>query len=379
MTATGASAASRPEFTIVDMRSGRGLGGHCYDYLMALQSAFANREVAVIAPFIGPDAVKNTRLNVYLRGFSAYRRAIADGGVGVVHNSSLNDYVCLTAAAATLRRSRRGFCLMMLYRDPSVESFGAGGPAINRATIWLVKRLIRKGLLRPASDSPLVLDHWLQQTAATAGAVVPTPPLPTAGESEGFELPDHDGPLVVIPGRMRAEKGAANYPAVVRAVLSGLNDGAIAIQTAESDEQSAAALAEIKREFAGDPRVMLIDQHLSGNEYAGLLAAADVAVLPYDTASYGAGSSGVVGDALASGTVVVASPIEWIRLEYGGDERVVLIDDPTATDSIAAGLREALERKRQGVAATSDDEAFSERWNQALDEAIAARDQALPR
>lgn len=364
----------RPEFTIVDMRSGRGLGGHCFDYLIALQAAFRGRPIEVIAPFVGEDAVANTRLNVYRHGFRAYRRAISNHGIGVVHNSSLNDYLCLAAASMTIPPSRRGFCMMMLYRDPSIESFGAGGPAINRAAIWLIRRMIRKGLLHPASDSPLVLEHWLEATGAPQGAVVPTPPLPTAdeGPSTDFALPDHEGPLVVIPGRMRSEKGAANYPVVARAVLEEFPDGLIAIQTAEGDDQSKTALKVLRSEFADDPRVLLIDQHLTASEYGELLAAADVAVLPYDTAGYGAGSSGVVGDVLDSGGVVVAAPIEWIRLQYSDDDRVVLIDDPTSVGSVRDGLTRAT-AVHAGHVDSDRVTSFNAQWNEAVDAALATR------
>lgn len=376
MSRTGRRSADQPEFTIVDMRSGRGLGGHCYDYLLALKAAFADRRIKVIAPFVGPDAVANSRLNVYLRGLAAYRRAIAGRGIGIVHNSSLNDYLCLAAAAATIRPSRRGFCLMMLYRDPSVESFGAGGPALNRAAVWLIARMIRAGVILPASDSPLVLAHWLERTGTSDGWVVPTPPLPTAGDGTGagLRVPEGADPLVVIPGRMRAEKGAANYPAVAEAVIETFPTGGLAIQTAEGDDAAASALAALRDRFGGEPRVVLLDEHLSGAEYGALLEAADIAVLPYDTSAYGAGSSGVVGDALDSGAVVVAAPIEWIKLEYGNDPRVFFVEDPGSVASLAAALERAAAGRAGGAARGDRTADFDARWKGAVDDAIALRE-----
>ncbi|MBJ7353313.1 MAG: glycosyltransferase [Thermoleophilaceae bacterium] len=367
--------ADRPEFTIVDLRSGRGLGGHCFDYLVALKAAFADREIAIIAPFVGPDAAPNNRLTVYVRGFFAYRRAIADRGIGLVHNSSLNDYICLALAALLTRPSRRGFCMMMLYRDPSISSFGAGSERLNRATIWLISKMIRGGVLRPMSDSPLVLEHWLEATATSAGYVVPTPPLPTAEGDEQevgstLVLPAGASPLFVIPGRMRAEKGAASYAVVVEAVLEGFPAGVIVLQAAADDEVSAEALATLRKKFGDNPRLVLLEGHLSADDYRTLLAAADVAVLPYDTAAYGAGSSGVVGDALASGAIVVASPIEWIRLEHGDDPRVVLLDDPGSVESVGAALKDATTRSENAAPASDSSAEFAARWNEAVSRAI---------
>lgn len=361
------------EFTIVDLRSGRGLGGHCFDYLLALQAAFADRTIRVDAPFVGPNAVRNTRLNVYLQGLRAYRAAIAGRGAGIVHNSSLNDYLCLAAAALTVRPSRRGFCMMMLYRDPSPESFGAGGPTLNKAVIWLIGRLIRKGVILPMSDSQAVLSHWTERFGSS-GDVVPTPPLPTAdeGPAAGLRLPSPGGPLVVIPGRMRAEKGAAAYPEVTRAVLAEFPDGAIAIQTSEGDPESDLALMQLRDEFGADQRVLLIDQHLTGSEYSELLAAADIAVLPYDTARYGAGSSGVVGDVLESGGVVVATPIDWITAQYSDQPRVVLVDDVHDRSSLRAALSKAhaVEPGSRGGGRAAD---FNRQWTVVVNAALAKR------
>lgn len=379
MRQSDSNSAVRPEFTIVDMRSGRDLGGHCFDYLMALQAAFEDRHVTIVAPFVQPDPPANTRLNVYVRGFGTYRRAIADHGVGIVHNSSMNDYLCLAVAALTIRSSRRGFCMMMLYREPSVDTFGAGGAWVNRVMIWLISRLIRAGVLRPASDSPTVLARWLELTGTKAGAVVPTPPLPTDADGEqsgALELPTSADPLVVIPGRMRSEKGAANYPVVARAVLERFPRGAIVIQTSETDDASADALATLRSEFARESRVVMLDRHLSGGDYGRLLGAADIAVLPYDTVAYGAGSSGVVGDALSSGAVVVSSAISWVESEYGDDPRVVITSDPASVEAVGDALARA--RAIDAAAAAGDDGAvgFAASWNAAIDAAIAGRDRA---
>lgn len=378
MPRSGNRTGQRPEFTIVDMRSGRDLGGHCVDYLLALRTAFADRPIDVIAPFMDPDPPRNSTFNVYLRGFFGFRRAISDRGVGIVHNSSLNDYICLAAAALTMRPSRRGFCLMMLYRNPSIESFGAGGPALNRVVIWLIRRMIASGVLRPASDSEAVLRHWIESSGAAGGSLVPTPPLPSS-EGDGdsaLELPEGADPLVVIPGRMRLEKGAANYPVVAGAVLSRFKRGAIAMQVSEDDAAAAAALKELRTKYSAEPRVALLGGHLSGEDYAALLAAADLVALPYDVKAYGEGSSGVVGDALNSGATVVAAPIAWIADGYADDPRVVFVNDPSSEQQ----LGDALERAAQADSTTPAHDAvqadFSARWNAAADEALVARDEA---
>lgn len=356
-----------PRLTIVDMRSGRGLGGHSRDYLRALQDALSERAPETIAPFLSGGG---SRLSVYTRGFSAYRRAISGGGLAIVQNTSLNDYICLAGAALTLPRSSRGACLAMLYRDPSPRSFGAGAAWLSRVVIWLVTRLIRAGILIPMSDSKTVLAAWTARASGAEGHLVPTPPLPgaDADAAESLELPDAE-PLVVIPGAMRAEKGAANYAAVAEAVLAEFPDGGIAIQAVATDEASERIARQLEQDHHDDERVLVLTRHLDASEYRQLLEAAAIAVLPYDVDAYGAGSSGVVGDALASGAVVVAAPIDWIRTEYAGDPRVVFVEQPGDVEQLRSALSAAAGAEAAKQAGGGAD--FAERWNAAVEAALS--------
>jgi glycosyltransferase involved in cell wall biosynthesis len=362
---------SLPPLTIVDFQSGRGFGGHYEDYLAALQSALSEYSPETIAPFHDGAPVPG-RVGIYRVEFAGYRRALKRGGAVVVHSGDFSDYVSLWAAARTIRRKDRAVCLFVLRRSPTPDSMATGNVHLVRGLIRLVAGMIRRGVIHPVSDSAPALEAWLKLAPGVSGELVALPPAPgvDVGEIATVSLPAPDGPLVAIAGRMRTEKGAANYPVVVDAALAALPDGAIALQTAEDDEASRAALAEIRARHGDDPRVALLGAHLSPADYAALLKAADIVVLPYEIAVYGTGTSGVVSDGLTLGAVVVVSPIEWVVQTYADDPRVILLEDPTSVDSVREAIALAATRIGEAHAGEDAQAKFAASWQAAVASAL---------
>lgn len=357
---------NRPAIAIVDFLSGRGHGGHYDDYLAALTEALADYAPHVIAPFAQGESAPNGRLGIYRVEFDGYRRALrkrsGEERVAIIHSAHFSDYLCIWAASRTLGRVPRSKVLLVLRRSPTPESMAVGNKLLGRLLIWMITELIKRGKIHPVSDSEVALEAWLKRAPGASGELVALPPVPGSSDDEAptVELPAAEGPLVVIAGRMRGEKGSANYPEVVDAALEVLPDGAIALQTCEDDEVSRIALQKIRSSHEGDPRVALLGEHLTGADYHALLSAADIVVLPYDVAVYGTGTSGVVSDALALGAVVVVSPIEWVTSTYADDPRVILLEG-----SINDAIAEAATRLNTD-SATTDPEAFAKSWQAAV-------------
>jgi glycosyltransferase involved in cell wall biosynthesis len=153
-------------------------------------------------------------------------------------------------------------------------------------------------------------------------------------------------------------------------VLAEFPDGAIAIQTSESNDAGRSATAILKQRFASENRVQLISDYLSTDEYAQLMHAADIFVLPYDPVAYGGGSSGIVNDALASGGLVVSTPLPWARSEFSEEQRVVWIEDPANVEQLRTALREAQNRSASnGHSREESLQRFAASWQDAADAA----------
>jgi hypothetical protein len=357
-----------PAVTIVDFLSGRGFGGHYEDYLASLQKALGEYSPETIAPFLDGEPVPSGRLGFYRVEFSGYRRALRRGGATVVHSAEFSDYLCLWAAARTVKLEHRAKCLLVLRRSPNPESMAVGSERLGRLLVRLIGGMLRGGVIHPVSDSAPALKAWLDLAPGVTGELVELPPVPgiSTDEKPTVELPEPAGPLVAIAGRMRAEKGAANYPAVVDGALAALPDGAIALQTSEDDDTAHEALVQIRATHDEDPRVALLSAHLTPADYTALLTAADIVVLPYETAVYGTGTSGVVSDALALGGIVVVSPIEWAKQTYADDPRVIFLENPSSSDAARDSIAEAATRLSQASSGVHAQANFAASWQEAI-------------
>jgi glycosyltransferase involved in cell wall biosynthesis len=181
--------------------------------------------------------------------------------------------------------------------------------------------------------------------------------------------------MVALIGRMRLEKGAARYSEVIREALAFPGASVVAQVSSEgvsmAEREIACALLD---DWAYDPRVTVIDGHIEPLAYVGWLSKAQVVVLPYDVASYGDGTSGVLNDALSVGCVVVATRTRWAVDRFEGDPRVVWLD--AGADGLRTALSEALRRAAEirRAASPSVDLKFAEAWHDVIDGASSSAD-----
>jgi glycosyltransferase involved in cell wall biosynthesis len=276
------------------------------------------------------------------------------------------DFITCLLAYYTLRPSERSACLMVLRRDP-ITIARRKHPLQGKAFAKLVALMMKRHLIYLAADSQLVLDTWLDLVPGSKGSIVGVTVLPDAPEGEtDLTLVEPAGPLFTLAGEMRDDKGAEHYPLIADAVLAEFPDGAIAIQTSVTSPAGETATSILNDRFANEPRVQLISDYLSTDGYAQLMHATDIFVLPYDPVAYGGGSSGIINDALASGGLVVSTPLPWARSEFAGEWRVVWIEDPADEQQLKVALREAHDRSANKTGSRQETlERFATSWQDA--------------
>lgn len=363
---------------IVDLLSGRLGGGHHEMLLHALERTFAGDDLETIAPYTqGRAGEPLESLGGLATSFRAFRRGLQrlghPEGVLVAHSPAAVDFVTCWLAAHTIRAKNRNGCLMVLRRDPVTISRDRHR-WLGRAFERLVARMIRTRLIHIAADSAIVRDSWTALVPGSSGSVVGVPPLPTVSEhGEGIELIRPGGPLVGLVGEMRAEKGAALYPAIAEAVLETLPGSGVIMQI--GGEAAGDGVSDLlRRNHSEDPRVQLIEGEVSDDDYAKLLRSVDVVVMPYDVVAYGGASSGILSDALSAGAVVISTKLPWAEANFGGDSRVVWLEDPADRSDLASSLDDAAVRLEASAQSKYDGSAdFADSW---LDAARAAQSSA---
>jgi hypothetical protein len=348
----------RPEVWLIDYGSGRLPGGHQEDYLAALTKALAGWPLRIAAPFLssrqprGRGAIALSELRLLLRQLRGGPRLL------VWHTPELRDFV-LFAVASTLVRRSKSAAVFVLRRDGAGIVGRAGLKA--RLLEALVPWLIRSGRVYPVSDSRTALEHWLSRAPHASGSVIsiPAPQIARADPSAG-------APVVGLVGGFRIEKGAARYDVVIRAALSLFPEGRVKVQLGPGNTvEEAEIAARLERDWSNEPRVDLKTGHLTAEEYAAQIAGTDVVVLPYDVALYGAGTSGVLHDALTLGCTVLATRIAWAAERFADHPRLVWLES-TAEADLREGLRRAVEVSLSGPAAPAIEDSFAADWNATL-------------
>lgn len=355
-----------PEVVLVDFATGRMEGGHQEDYLAALEAALADRRLRVLAPFRA-GSLKRSRVGTYWQELRALWRLLGSssraGRIIVYHSPEFRDFV-LFWLAALLRRPADAVGLFVLRRD------GAGmvGRDNLKARLLeiLIPQLIRGGLIHAASDSRLALDHWLAKAGAARGSLLSVPCPAAATEIAARQ---DGGPVIGLFGRLRVEKGARHYDAVIRSALALSPEATVVAQVAAAPgSEEGEIAARLLHDWRAEPRVALLNGHLTRADYGARIASSDVVVLPYDSDSYGGGTSGVLHDALALGRTVLATPIPWAREAFSDHPDVVWLtgkDEPALAAGLKAAVTRALAARRAGATGGHAD-TFTDDWHTAL-------------
>jgi hypothetical protein len=209
--------------------------------------------------------------------------------------------------------------------DPAAEALGA-----------LLQRLSARfgPRLRLFADT----DSLAQQFAALSGLPVRPVPLPVV-VPDLRTAPREGLPHVVFAGGARLEKGYHYLPAALAGVAGRarftLQSGPVGPQDDPLVQRAHRTLLARRGES-----LEIIEQALPPEAYAALLATADLLLLPYNGAVYGARSSGILAEALALGIPAVVPDGCWMA-EVAAPDRAVLI--PRGAPARAA-LAEALDR-----------------------------------
>ncbi len=373
--------AGPPEIVVVDWISARRSGGHDRDYLAALTSALAAFRPRLSAPFLAPEGARppTARLALY-RAFLAEAWRLSAGApptVLVLANAGLMEIIGLALAVGARRGRKRCVAVMMLRREP--DNYARGRSWVNGLLVRLLRRLVRQGRLLPVFDSVVVRDDWA--TALGRGGPLIEIPERRAGPGRARSMSE---PLVFgLFGLLRAEKGMVHYDRVIRLARDRVRNARIRVQLSCGDDPDAGAHAlALRRAWSAAGRVEFLDGHLPAGSFDALLESLDVLVLPYDVASYGGGTSGLMHEAIQLGKVVLATRFAWAVENYHALSTVVWLESLREAE-LACGLDEAARRAlaaRSGkIEAPRRPSSFANDWVAAVDAAVGLLSGAVRR
>ena len=223
--------------------------------------------------------------------------------------------------------------LVILRRTPAEMDTDDAGP---EPVVPLLQRLCGTPGLRLSlfADTVQLVDAFVQGT----GLPVRSAPLPVVVTERA--RPASSGlPHVVFAGGARMEKGYAALPAAIAAVRGRAR---FTVQSGPVDWASDPLVQQAHRRLRRlrDDHVTLLETALCPRAYRGLIASADLLLLPYDGTAYQLRSSGILAEALALGIPAVVPSNCWMA-DAAGPDRAVTIGPNRGG---AAALAEALDR-----------------------------------
>lgn len=152
-------------------------------------------------------------------------------------------------------------------------------------------------------------------------------PIPhTVGAVHG--APAREEIVIAYVGDARTEKGFHKLPRLVEQVRRTAPDVPVRFRfqcnfnVAGGEEACVEALEQLRE--MDDPRMELIDRPLSREEYEHALSGSDVMLTLYDPDLYRERSSGILCEALAHGTPVLAPSGTWLESEFVAASDAVL-------------------------------------------------------
>lgn len=368
-----APARCKSEVLLLEFYAGR-VFGHSDHYLASLETVFGDQPMVVWAPYRDGWG-RHGRLTGFAQKLALGWRALhpPKGMIRAVVVQNPGAAEKLMLALVSLFRPSRAIAVFVLRRtgddiNAREHPWVARGSRLAQTAVTL---LIRRGWLYPVSDSALALKYWQERAGVSYGSAVALPP---PASLDGIALPSRSGgPVVALVGSFRTERGAARYDAIIEASTDLLEDVSVDVQLGGEDRDGSAAIATaLRQRWQHDPRVRLHEGYLSDEEYASLLAGADVVVLPYDAASYTTGTSGVVHEALTLGATVVTSPLEWAAQQYGDHPRLHFLEEwnaETVRRELPLLVASAIDQRDVALPAASDD--FAADWTGAIEAALA--------
>lgn len=222
----------------------------------------------------------------------------------------------IAGLASALRPSAVGALALILRRTPREMDRDDAAPQPIFGVLRALADHFGSKLLLLADTAPLT-----QLWSAGLGLPVAVAPLPVVAPPVRTS-PPAEPPHLVFVGGARAEKGYALLPRLVRSLAGAarftLHSGAIG----PADDPMVQRAHRALHAMVG-PGLRLLERPLEPEEYGALLAEADLLLLPYDAASYGPRSSGILAEARAIGVPAVVPAGCWMADEVGPDPALV--------------------------------------------------------
>jgi len=142
-------------------------------------------------------------------------------------------------------------------------------------------------------------------------------------------------PRVAVLGGSRPEKGSHLLPEIVAARRRCCQVGFVVHLV--NEQMPAEAFARLLR-LAGEPGVETAVGALDRSAYLSLLAAADLALFPYERSAYRQRSSGVFSEVVAAGLPAVVPSGTWLAQQVTSGTAAGVVYEGESADQIAAAI-----------------------------------------
>jgi glycosyltransferase involved in cell wall biosynthesis len=190
--------------------------------------------------------------------------------------------------------------------------------------------------------------------------------------AERYRLSRGPGPVFGYLGDSRPSKGFPMLPELVRRVLAEgpATPARFVIQcppeAASGSNRLPPAVADLRRQVEGSGgRLTLIPERLDERDYAELLHATDVVLIPYRREGYVEPTSGVFAEAMAAGKPVVVPEGTWMERELARTGGGVAFRSGDVDDLVAKTLQAARDFHELSLRAGSGRAAWNEFHNAA--------------
>jgi glycosyltransferase involved in cell wall biosynthesis len=193
-------------------------------------------------------------------------------------------------------------------------------------------RVVYRGRVEtfPIPIDPMVLARNQQRNTAWASSDLTLGYLGDGRPAKGFDLL----PLVA--------KATANTPGV-RLLLQCFPPGGRSGASPSFDR----AREALEQARASGQSIKLVEDRLSREDYASLVAAMDVVIIPYTSHEYRESTSGIFAEAVATGKPVVVPAETWMAAELERGFGAGVIYAPGGRESLANACLEAIRRQHE--------------------------------
>ena len=237
---------------------------------------------------------------------------------------------------------------------------------------WLLDKVIiwmtRHAPFHMVSDTKAAMKYWRDCTGVDGGIVS----IPVRQPQAFIERKPGDAITIGLLGGFRIEKGAAIYEDILKWSFSLKQDIIFDCQITQTfyDPREQVLAQSLQTNWGNHRQVRLHIGHLDKNAYTHLLYSADIVLIPYDAATYGPGSSGVMFEAVAAGRIVAVTRIAWAVEEYANHPNIVWLEGLDQT-AVMNGLQQAIamvvERRLKGRTEEIEADCFQATWLKALE------------